>query len=123
MLTLRPDSAWWQAAGCAFLVLVAAGLSSIAVAADPDPEDPYLRDPDSVAATEAEMKPYTQRLRHTECQFEMVPIPGGVFVMGSPDDRKPDRGDDEGPQHPVRDRAVLDGQVRSHAGTSTTRGG
>jgi formylglycine-generating enzyme required for sulfatase activity len=30
----------------------------------------------------------------------MVPIPGGTFLMGSPKDEK-DRGDDEGPQHPV----------------------
>ncbi len=32
--------------------------------------------------------------------FEMLPIPGGVFLMGSPDDEI-GRAADEGPQHPV----------------------
>ncbi len=32
--------------------------------------------------------------------LDMVWIPGGSFLMGSPDD-EPDRYDDEGPQHPV----------------------
>jgi formylglycine-generating enzyme required for sulfatase activity len=70
-------------------------------AGEPDAADPFLRDPDSQAATAAEMKPYTQRLRHTDVKFEMVPIPGGEFVMGSPEDEA-DRADDEGPQHKVR---------------------
>jgi formylglycine-generating enzyme required for sulfatase activity len=70
-------------------------------AGEPDPDDPYLRDPDSVASSEDEMKPYTQRIRHTNVTFDMVPIPGGTFVMGSPDDEA-DRNDDEGPQHRVR---------------------
>ena len=33
--------------------------------------------------------------------FEMVPVPGGTFVMGSPKG-KPGRKNDEGPQHEVR---------------------
>jgi formylglycine-generating enzyme required for sulfatase activity len=33
--------------------------------------------------------------------FEMVLVPGGTFVMGSPED-EPGRKDDEGPQHKVR---------------------
>ncbi|MHC4645007.1 MAG: formylglycine-generating enzyme family protein [Planctomycetota bacterium] len=33
--------------------------------------------------------------------FKMVPIPGGTFLMGSPQD-EPGRKDDEGPQHQVR---------------------
>ena len=36
-----------------------------------------------------------------ELALEMVPIPAGEFLMGSPDD-EPGRGDDEGPQHRVR---------------------
>ena len=99
MPTLRPRSLIWQAAAlcAACLPLVSSSLP----AADPDPADPYLRDPDSVAATAEEMKPYTQRLRHTTVKFEMLPIPGGEFVMGSPEDEA-DRGEDEGPQHPVK---------------------
>jgi formylglycine-generating enzyme required for sulfatase activity len=70
-------------------------------AGEPDPKDPYLRDPDSTAAAQAEMKPYRQRIRHTDVSFEMVPIPGGEFVMGSPEGEA-DRAEDEGPQHKVR---------------------
>jgi formylglycine-generating enzyme required for sulfatase activity len=53
------------------------------------------------AKSEAEMKEYTQKIRNTEISFSMVPIPGGEFVMGSPDSET-DRKDDEGPQHKVK---------------------
>jgi formylglycine-generating enzyme required for sulfatase activity len=48
----------------------------------------------------ADFKPYTQKIPGTEVSFDMVPIPGGTFVMGSPD-AEPGRSPDEGPQHPV----------------------
>lgn len=99
-MTVRPIHLPWQGAAVS-AVLLTLVLSSGLRAAEPDPNDPYLRDPDSVARTEAEMKPYTQRLRHTDIKFEMVPIPGGVFVMGSPDDED-GREEDEGPQHKVK---------------------
>ena len=54
-----------------------------------------------VATTEAKMKPYTQEIPGTELKFDLVPIPGGEFVMGSPDDEE-GREKDEGPQHPVK---------------------
>ncbi|MEZ6044529.1 MAG: formylglycine-generating enzyme family protein [Planctomycetaceae bacterium] len=57
--------------------------------------------PDAEAKTEAEMKPYKQVIPGTEIKFEMVPIPGGTFTMGSPEDEA-DRADDEGPQHQVK---------------------
>jgi formylglycine-generating enzyme required for sulfatase activity len=47
------------------------------------------------------MKPYVEVIPGTEIKFEMVPIPGGEFLMGSPEDEA-DRGEDEGPQHPVK---------------------
>src|SRR5262249_33378773 len=53
------------------------------------------------AASESEMKPYTQKVHGTEVKYDMVPIPGGEFVMGSPASEK-DRKDDEGPQHKVK---------------------
>lgn len=53
------------------------------------------------ATVEAEMRPYTQKLAHTDTVIEMVPIPGGTFMMGSPDGEA-GRQDDEGPQHEVR---------------------
>ena len=55
---------------------------------------------DAEASTEAEMKPYEELLEHTDLKISMVPIRGGRFVMGSPED-EPDRGDDEGPRHEV----------------------
>jgi len=33
-------------------------------------------------------------------KFDLVPIPGGSFTMGSPSG-EPGRVEDEGPQHPV----------------------
>jgi formylglycine-generating enzyme required for sulfatase activity len=56
--------------------------------------------PESKAETEADMKPYTENIPATEVTFDMVPIRGGKFMMGSPDDED-DRNDDEGPQHEV----------------------
>lgn len=52
------------------------------------------------AQTPEEMKPYTETIPGTDISFEMVPIPGGTFQMGSPDDEA-DRSAHEGPQHPV----------------------
>lgn len=76
------------------LVLTAA---SLAVAAPhPDP----LPAPGSEAASEAEMKPYAEPIEHTPAKIEMVPIPGGKFLMGSPESEA-DRNDDEGPRHEV----------------------
>ncbi|MGD9853557.1 MAG: formylglycine-generating enzyme family protein [Planctomycetaceae bacterium] len=82
-------------------IIAALLFGSAAGGGEPDPKDPFLRDPDSAAQTQAEMKPYKQRLRDTEIEFEMVPIPGGTFLMGSPAD-EPGRAEDEGPQHLVR---------------------
>jgi formylglycine-generating enzyme required for sulfatase activity len=56
--------------------------------------------PDSEAKDEASMKPYSESIAGSDAKFDMVPIKGGKFVMGSPDneaERKPD----EGPQHEV----------------------
>ena len=54
----------------------------------------------SDAKTEMEMKPYKLKIPQTEVQFEMVPIRGGKFIMGSPENEK-GRNKDEGPQHNV----------------------
>jgi formylglycine-generating enzyme required for sulfatase activity len=57
--------------------------------------------PDAQAKTQAEMKKYTESLAGTDVSFDMVPIPGGEFVMGSPDGES-GRGTDETPQHQVK---------------------
>jgi formylglycine-generating enzyme required for sulfatase activity len=62
---------------------------------------PPIAVPAAVAASAAEMKPYTEPLEHTSFKIEMVPIPGGTFRMGSPD-AEPQRRDDEGPQHEIQ---------------------
>jgi formylglycine-generating enzyme required for sulfatase activity len=45
-------------------------------------------------------KGYVETIPGSKVSFEMVPIPGGTFRMGSPAGEK-GRGADEGPQHPV----------------------
>ncbi len=50
--------------------------------------------------TQAQMQPYKQVVPGTDVSYEMVPIPGGQFVMGSPASEA-GRNADEGPQHNV----------------------
>jgi len=50
--------------------------------------------------SEAEMKPFSTTIPGSDVAYEMVPIPGGKFKMGSPDS-EPGRKDDEGPVREV----------------------
>jgi formylglycine-generating enzyme required for sulfatase activity len=52
-----------------------------------------------LGATE-EFKPYTESVPGTNVKFEMVPIQGGTFLMGSPEGQS-GRNADEGPEHQV----------------------
>ena len=52
---------------------------------------------DSEAATEAEMKPYTDTIPGTALTIRMIPIKGGKLMMGSPETEE-GRQADEGPQ-------------------------
>lgn len=47
------------------------------------------------------MVPYTGKIPGTDISFEMIPVPGGTFLFGSPEDEA-DRADDEGPQVEVK---------------------
>jgi formylglycine-generating enzyme required for sulfatase activity len=49
----------------------------------------------------ADMKPYTESIPGTDLKFNVVPIPGGTYKMGSPA-TEAKRGDDEGPVHEVK---------------------
>lgn len=62
--------------------------------------------PDAAVRAEepaAKHKSYTETIPGTKVKFEMIAIPGGDFVMGSPAGEK-ERKDDEGPQVTVRIR-------------------
>jgi formylglycine-generating enzyme required for sulfatase activity len=52
------------------------------------------------ASAQAEMKAYTNRIPGTAVSYAMLPIPGGEFLMGSPES-EPDRSPDESPAHKV----------------------
>ncbi len=56
------------------------------------------------------MKSYAETIPGTNVKFEMVPIPGGTFRMGSPAG-EPSRSDDEGPQHAVTIRPFWMGKT------------
>jgi formylglycine-generating enzyme required for sulfatase activity len=47
------------------------------------------------------VKAYTEIIEHSEATIDMVPIPAGTFLMGSPQSER-DRNDAEGPQRSVR---------------------
>jgi formylglycine-generating enzyme required for sulfatase activity len=55
---------------------------------------------DKPPAAPADFKAYTETMPDSTVKFDMVQIPGGTFVMGSPGTEAA-RGADEGPQHPV----------------------
>lgn len=53
------------------------------------------------AKSESEMKVYTEKISGTDVKFQMVPIPGGEFLIGSPESEA-GRSPDEGPQRRVK---------------------
>ncbi|HEV2663570.1 MAG TPA: SUMF1/EgtB/PvdO family nonheme iron enzyme, partial [Blastocatellia bacterium] len=72
--------------------------------------------PKPAAPTPTPRKPVVNRMpRRADPEIEMVLIPNGAFLMGSPEN-EPGRSDDEGPQHrftqgmpPVRRRSKDEG--------------
>lgn len=75
----------WTILGLSLLA-AAAGTTARAQDAPTKPED---------------MKAYTETIPGTKLTFEMAPIPGGTFQIGSPDDEA-GRKEDEGPQRTVQ---------------------
>ena len=74
-------------------------LGQCGLAADAVPTSPAaVKNAD--AKTAAEMRPYTEVIVNGDVTFDMVPIPGGKFLRGSPDSEA-GRNADEGPQHEV----------------------
>jgi len=60
-----------------------------------------LKNPSAYAKNAKGMKKYGEMIEHTSIKIDMLPIPAGTFVMGSPKKEK-DRKPDEGPQHKVK---------------------
>jgi formylglycine-generating enzyme required for sulfatase activity len=61
---------------------------------------PAAKSAEAEATDEAGMKPYTEPIADTDVKFDLVPIKGGKFLMGSPDGEKGHNAD-EAPQHEV----------------------
>ena len=68
--------------------------SRLGVVTEEPKEKPFVKIDDGY------MVPYTATIPGTEIKYTMIPIHGGKFTMGSPDDED-DRLDDEGPQFEV----------------------
>ena len=68
--------------------------------APPPRSPPILAVEGAHADDESAMRSYTDRIVGTDVTFELLPIPGGTFVMGSPADED-DREKSEGPQRQV----------------------
>jgi len=54
----------------------------------------------STLPSSEDLKPYTETIPGTDVKFEMVPIPGGTFTMGSPPSEYGHKADEQ-PQHQV----------------------
>ncbi|MEC9092416.1 MAG: formylglycine-generating enzyme family protein [Planctomycetota bacterium] len=61
---------------------------------------PSVPVPGSLASRAEDMQNYREVIRHSKAKIDMVPIPGGKFVMGS-SEKEAGRSVDEGPQHEV----------------------
>lgn len=66
--------------------------------------------PPPANAAAPEMQPYTESLAGSNVKFDMVPIPGGTFMMGSPA-AEARLSPDEGPQHLVKIRPFWMGKT------------
>jgi len=100
---LPPCFTSWPTFQQALILAVTAGwlFCGAADAFAETPKREVLKVPDADATAEAGMKPYVEVIEHTDVTFEMVPIPSGKFVMGSPDSEA-DRKSDEGPQRQIK---------------------
>ena len=91
----------------AALVLIAASalqeeLATQRVYPDPPPGRPPPLDVPGAAADAPEaMQAYRERIPGTDAGFDLVPLAGGTFAMGSPEGEA-GRGPEEGPVHEVR---------------------
>jgi len=94
----------YKASGDSYTVTAFGSLPSLADNDNITIPDIFTRissNPTPAVTQPGEMKPYTNTIPGTRVNYVMIPIPGGEFVMGSPDNEK-GRKSDEGPQHKVK---------------------
>ena len=91
------------------LIVLTAGFANAQTPSDlPNPQllpttkaihELIAKTPDSEASA---MKPYAEKVKlASDATYDLVPIQGGEFALGSPD-TEADRNPDEGPQHKIR---------------------
>ena len=89
----------WKSYAFGVAIVLAVGVTTSAepvpgLVAEEPKEGPFVK------TDKGYMVPYTETIPGTDIAFEMIPIPAGEFVMGSPEDEA-DRNEDEGPQFRV----------------------
>src|SRR5688572_26242396 len=82
------------------VVVVLLGIGALGPSPSQAADADELKIPDAEAKTEAEMKPYSDVILSTDVKFDMLPIKGGKFTIGSPAGEE-GRNEDEGPQKEV----------------------
>ena len=90
----------WATIGCLTvmgLALVDAG----AAANEKSAKEAESKSADEKTSSTVEFKPYTETISGTDVRFDMVPIQGGTFMMGSPEDAEGHQ-PDESPVHKVK---------------------
>ena len=79
-----------------------AGASLVILTLEGDAAETSAKAPSKLPQVQpAKHKSYTETIPGSKVKFEMIAIPGGTFLMGSPANEV-GRREDEGPQHPVR---------------------
>jgi formylglycine-generating enzyme required for sulfatase activity len=99
---ILPTTSWKTILlGTLFTMTILFLMISIGFSDEQKDQPPRLEIANAEAASEAEMKAYSEVIEQTEVEIDLVPIPGGQFLMGSPDSEA-QRQPDEGPQHLVQ---------------------
>lgn len=80
--------------GCCLLALADDRLKTLGISATEPASGPAVKVPDGY------MIPYTLKVPGSTVQFDMIPIPGGIVTVGSPDNEEGHKAD-EGPQFKV----------------------
>src|SRR5262245_39330786 len=101
--TLRHPLGW-----CGFCLAAAVALSLLGEGAAPGQGKDKL--PKLPHVEKHTHKGYVEKIPGTDVKFEMVAIPGGAYMMGSPKG-EPGAQPDEAPQHPVKVRPFWMGKM------------